>query len=47
MVMRSAGNGVTEDRITIAGDPVSLGPKMALTLALAVNELGTNSVKYG
>jgi PAS domain S-box-containing protein len=35
------------DQITISGPPVSLSPKMALSLALAVNELGTNALKYG
>lgn len=35
------------DQITISGPPVSINPKMALSLALAVNELGTNALKYG
>lgn len=46
-VLRSALAPFATDRMTISGEPVSLGPKMALTLALAVNELGTNAVKYG
>ena len=35
------------EQITINGPIVGLTPKMALSLALAVNELGTNSLKYG
>lgn len=34
-------------QITITGPQLAINPKMALTLALAVNELGTNSLKYG
>ncbi|MER2510772.1 PAS domain S-box protein [Amaricoccus sp.] len=34
-------------RITVEGSPVELNPKMALSMALAVNELGTNAAKYG
>ncbi|PWK69934.1 PAS domain-containing protein [Aminobacter sp. AP02] len=34
-------------QITTSGPAISINPKMALTLALAVNELGTNSLKYG
>ncbi len=29
------------------GSPLSINPRMALSLALAVNELGTNALKYG
>jgi len=46
-VLRDSVTPFPADRIVIEGCPVSLGPKMALTLALAVNELGTNSTKYG
>ncbi|MEO5806148.1 PAS domain-containing protein [Devosia sp.] len=35
------------NRLTVSGPMVSLQPKMALSLALAVNELGTNALKYG
>lgn len=38
---------LTNDRIAIAGPPVQLTPKMAISLALAVNELATNAMKYG
>jgi PAS domain S-box-containing protein len=34
-------------RVTIAGDDRRLTPRMALSLALAVNELATNAIKYG
>lgn len=35
------------DQISVTGRPVLIDPKMALSLALAVNELGTNALKYG
>ena len=35
------------DQITVSGAGVSINPRMALSLALAVNELGTNALKYG
>lgn len=35
------------ERIGIAGPDVPLPPKMSLSLALAVHELGTNALKYG
>lgn len=35
------------ERITINGPDLAIGPRRALTLALAVNELGTNALKYG
>jgi two-component sensor histidine kinase len=35
------------DRIRVDGPPVMLSSKQAFTLALAVNELATNAVKYG
>ena len=35
------------EQISISGPAMPINPKMALTLALAVNELGTNALKYG
>ena len=35
------------EQISISGPSLSINPKMALSLALAVNELGTNALKYG
>ena len=35
------------EQISISGPALSINPKMALSLALAVNELGTNALKYG
>jgi PAS domain S-box-containing protein len=46
-VVRSAVSPLPAERIAISGPDVSLGPKMALSLALAINELGTNALKYG
>jgi PAS domain S-box-containing protein len=34
-------------RIHVSGDDLRLSPRMALSLALAVNELATNAMKYG
>jgi PAS domain S-box-containing protein len=36
-----------ESRLTASGPPVRLDPQTALTVALMLHELGTNSVKYG
>jgi two-component sensor histidine kinase len=38
---------IGDDRIQVKGPPLMLSSKQALTLALAVNELATNAVKYG
>jgi PAS domain S-box-containing protein len=35
------------DRVAVTGEDRRLAPRMALSLALAVNELVTNAVKYG
>lgn len=35
------------DRVEIAGPDLPIGPRRALSLALAVNELATNALKYG
>jgi PAS domain S-box-containing protein len=34
-------------RIRVAGEPVRLGPKAALTFAMVLHELATNAAKYG
>lgn len=36
-----------EGRVTLDGPPVRLPPRMALALAMAVQELATNATKYG
>lgn len=36
-----------EDRLALAGPDVTLSPKTALALTLALHELATNAVKYG
>ncbi len=36
-----------ENRIRVAGPPVRLPPSMALAVAMALQELATNAVKYG
>ena len=35
------------NRFSLAGPPINLGPKAALSLALLLHELATNAVKYG
>lgn len=35
------------DRLVLEGPPVSLGPRAALALGMAVHELATNAAKYG
>lgn len=48
-VIRSAlaPHGVAEGRLDVSGPAIELGADHALTLALAINELITNAVKYG
>jgi PAS domain S-box-containing protein len=37
----------TEGRVTLAGPDLRIAPRTAVSLALAVHELGTNAAKYG
>jgi PAS domain S-box-containing protein len=37
----------SSDRIALEGEPVTVAPRIALTLALALHELATNAAKYG
>lgn len=46
-VIEATVAAMPHDQIAIAGPPVSLNPRMGLTLSLAVNELATNALKYG
>ncbi len=46
-VVHAAIEPLPSARINVDGPFVQLGPKLALSMALAVNELGTNSLKYG
>lgn len=39
--------GLESERITAAGPEHILSPRTALALSMAINELGTNAVKYG
>jgi PAS domain S-box-containing protein len=39
--------GKQEHRFRVSGGPVRLSPRMALALAMALQELATNAVKYG
>ena len=34
-------------RFTVSGPPLRLAPRLALSIAMALHELGTNAVKYG
>lgn len=40
-------HAVAEERLTISGDAVTLPPKAAEVLTLAIHELTTNALKYG
>ena len=42
-----APHRIAEGRIVISGPALELGAKQSLTLALAINELATNAIKYG
>jgi len=46
-VISSAISPFPADQVAVGGPMAVLGPKRALSLALAINELGTNSLKYG
>ncbi len=46
-VIAAATAHLPSERITLGGPSFALSPKMALSMALAVNELGTNALKYG
>jgi PAS domain S-box-containing protein len=37
----------SQDQIAIAGEPITVTPRVALTLALGLHELTTNATKYG
>ncbi len=39
--------GAGAERISISGIPVTLGSRQALSMVMALHELGTNAVKYG
>jgi len=39
--------GSDADRIRICGDPVSLHPQAAISVAMIIHELSTNAIKYG
>lgn len=42
-----APHRIAAERVAITGPALELGAKQALTLALAINELATNALKYG
>ena len=46
-VIESTVSAFPADRIFVTGPQLPINPKMALSLALAVNELATNALKYG
>ncbi|GJE40324.1 sensor histidine kinase [Methylobacterium persicinum] len=41
------GGGGTVSRFRVSGPPLRLPPRLALSIAMALHELGTNAVKYG
>lgn len=46
-VIEATVAALPHDQIRISGPALSLHPRMGLTMALAVNELATNAMKYG
>ena len=46
-VVSSAIAAFPSKQLDASGEEVLVGPKRALSMALAINELGTNSLKYG
>jgi PAS domain S-box-containing protein len=46
-VLKNATAHLPENRVTLDGPDLALEPRKALSLALAVNELATNALKYG
>lgn len=46
-VLKNALAHLPEGRVTLDGPDLALEPRKALSLALAVNELATNALKYG
>lgn len=42
-----APHRIVEGRVTLSGPAIEVGARHALTLALAINELTTNAMKYG
>jgi PAS domain S-box-containing protein len=46
-VIRDALDFLPAERFKLAGEPVWMGPRASLALALALHELSTNAVKYG
>jgi len=47
VIRSSMARHAAADRVTIAGPPVALAPKGAITTAMLLHELGSNAVKYG
>nr|WP_254894964.1 ATP-binding protein [Novosphingobium sp. B1] len=43
----AAHQGINEERISIEGDNLPIGPHALTTIALLLHELATNAVKYG
>ena len=36
-----------EQRVTVTGDDLQIGPQAAISLSMLIHELGTNAIKYG
>jgi two-component sensor histidine kinase len=45
--IRPLDGGAETSRFTVSGPPLRLPPRLALSIAMALHELGTNAVKYG
>ncbi|TXN23442.1 PAS domain S-box protein [Methylobacterium sp. WL9] len=45
--IRPLDGGAKTSRFSVSGPPLRLPPRLALSIAMALHELGTNAVKYG
>lgn len=46
-LVRAATSALDDDRISATGPAMTVTPKAAVALAMAIHELGTNAIKYG
>jgi PAS domain S-box-containing protein len=47
LVYSALQSWIEDGRVEVSGPPIRIGPKQALALSMALNELATNAAKYG